>query len=404
MEYPMTVEASISSNTANRWDPYDPAIMLNPYPAFRHFREEMPLYYNEQHDFYALSRWSDVERGLADHETFISGFGGLLEFIKGGIEMPRGLFIFEDDPVHALHRGIVSRVFTPKKMEALEAKIRAFTVSCLDPFVGEKGFDFVTDLGAIMPMRVIGMLLGIPETETEAVRQQVDATMRTEEGQALDSEIAYRGECIGDYIEWRWKNLSDDLTSQLITAEIVDETGTKRHLTHDEILAFATVLVGAGNETTNRMLGWAGKVFADHPDQRRQLAKNPNMIGVAVEELLRYESPTPHLARYVTRDVEYYGQTVPKGSAMILLAGSANRDESRFAAGDAFNINREKRPHMTFGHGIHTCLGAALTRVEGRIALEEVLKRFPEWQVDEKNAAMASSSSTRGWDTLPVLF
>ena len=400
----MDIESPVTTQILDRWDPYDPVINQNPYPIFRHFRENVPLYYNEQYDFYALSRHDDVEAGLSDHETFISGYGGLLEFIKAGIPMPRGMFIFEDDPAHAIHRGIVARVFTPKKMEALEQKIRAFTASCLDPFVGESGFDFVAHLGAVMPMRVIGMLLGIPETDTESVRQRVDATMRTEEGQALDADLSYLGEGIEEYIDWRWKNPSDDLTSQLIQAKIVDESGTERGLTRDEVLAFATVLVGAGNETTNRLIGWAGKVLGDHPEQRRQLVENPALIANAVEEILRYEPPTPHLARYVTRDVEFYGQTVPKGSALILLSGSANRDESRYKNGDSFDINREKRPHITFGYGIHTCLGAALTRVEGRIALEEVLKRFPDWQVDSARAALTSSSSTRGWETLPVIF
>lgn len=399
-----TADTATDKQIPDRWDPYDPKINENPYAAFRYFREHCPLYYNEQYDFYALSRYDDVEQALSDHDSFISGYGGLLEFIKAGFPMPRGMFIFEDDPAHAIHRNIVARVFTPKKMEALENQIRSFTASCLDPFVGEEGFDFVRHLGAVMPMRVIGMLLGIPDTDTETVRQRVDNTMRTEEGEALDADLSYLGEGIEEYIDWRWKNPSDDLTSQLIQAEIVDESGTIRRLTRDEVLAFATVLVGAGNETTNRMLGWAGKVLADHPDQRRQLVDNPALIATAVEEILRYEPPTPHLARYVTRDVEYYGQTIPKGSALILLSGSANRDESRYKDGDSFNINREKRPHITFGYGIHTCLGAALTRVEGRIALEEVLKRFPEWQVDTANAALTSSSSTRGWETLPVLF
>ncbi len=164
------------------YDPYDVEINADPYPVFRRLREEAPLYYNEQYDFFAVSRYEDVERGLADRETYISSRGGILELIKADIEMPSGVFIFEDPPVHTMHRGLLSRVFTPKKMNALEPKIREFCAASLDPLVGAGRFDFVTDLGAQMPMRVIGMLLGIPEEDQESIRDQVDAHLRTEAG------------------------------------------------------------------------------------------------------------------------------------------------------------------------------------------------------------------------------
>lgn len=387
------------------WDPYDQELNANPYPIFRRLREEAPLYYNEEHDFYALSRYEDVDKGMCDHETFISGKGGMLEFIKSGAKMPDGFFIFEDPPIHTMHRGVLARVFTPKKMEALEPKIRRFTARCLDPLVGLEGFDLIKELGAIMPISVIGMMLGIPEEDTQKVRERIDDNLRTDGNQAIDTDfMASLEEGFDEYIEWRMKNPSDDLMTQIINTEFTDEKGVVRKLTRQEVSSIVHVLAGAGNETTNRFIGWAGKLLADHPDQLRQVSRDHSLINQTMEEILRYQSPGPAAARYVTRDVEYYGQTVPAGSAMVLLLGSANRDERRFVNGDSFDINRERRPHITFGSGIHTCIGAALTRIEGRIALEEMLKRFPEWKVDAPNASLVSSSSTRGFEALPIYF
>jgi cytochrome P450 len=190
--------------------------------------------------------------------------------------------------------------------------------------------------------------------------------------------------------------------TELLFAEFEDETGTKRRLTRDEVLIYVSVVSGAGNETTNRLIGWMGKVLADHSEQRRELVADRSLVPNAIEELLRFEPPTPHVARHVTRDVELHGQTVPAGSAMMCLSGSANRDDSQYPDADRFDIHREIGQHLTFGYGIHFCLGAALARLEGRVALDEVLKRFPEWQVDRENAKRAPTSTVRGWDSLPV--
>ncbi len=214
------------------YDPYDVEVNADPYPVFRRLREEMPLYYNEQYDFFAVSRYDDVERGLKDRETYISGRGGILELIKAGVEMPSGVLIFEDPPLHTVHRGLLSRVFTPKKMSALEPQIRAFCAASLDPLVGTGRFDFVDDLGAQMPMRVIGMLLGIPEEDQEAIRDQVDANLRTEAGKPMTSSPndVLSGDMFGDYIDWRAEHPSDDLMTELLNAEFEDETGTTRRL------------------------------------------------------------------------------------------------------------------------------------------------------------------------------
>jgi cytochrome P450 len=296
-------------------------------------------------------------------------------------------------------------VFTPKKMNALEPQIREFCAHALDPLIGSGGFDFVNDLGTQMPMRVIGMLLGIPEQDQQAVREHANDKLHREPGQPADytdHDIA-DPTFFGDYIEWRASHPSDDLMSELLLAEFTDETGTVRRLTREEILTFVSVLASAGNETTNRLIGWTGKVLADHPNQRRELAEDRSLIPNAIEEILRYEPPAHQFCRYVTRDIDYYGETVPAGSVMMFLAAAANRDHRVFAPdGDVFDIHRKFGHHITFGYGIHFCLGAALARLEGRIALDEVLTRFPYWEIDSDNAHL-DSSAVRGWATLPVV-
>jgi cytochrome P450 len=394
---------TVTSASDVYYDPYDVAIDADPYPVFRRLREEAPLYYNEPHDFYALSRFEDVERGFVDRQTFISGRGGILELIKANVEMPPGVVIFEDPPTHGMHRSLLSRVFTPKKVAALEPKIREFCARSLDPYVGSGGFDFIADLGAQMPMRTIGLLLGIPEADQEAIRDEVDSHLRTEAGEKMDvSGGVATGEMFAEYIDWRAEHPSDDIMTDLLQATFEDETGTVRHLTRGELLTYVNVVAGAGNETTARLIGWTGKVLADHPDQRRRLVEDRSLIPNAIEELLRFEPPAPHVGRYVDRDVELHGQTVPAGSAMLFLVGAANRDDRRFPDGDRFDIHRKDGPHITFGYGPHFCLGAALARLEGRVALDEVLDRFPEWDVDWDRARLAPTSTVRGWETLPV--
>ncbi len=386
------------------YDPYDVKIVADPYPVYRRLRAEAPLYYNDKYDFYAASRYEDVERGLVDNKTFTSGRGGILELIKANIEMPPGVLIFEDPPLHTVHRRLLSRVFTPKRMNALEPQIREFCAQALDPIVGSGRFDFVADLGRQMPMRVIGMLLGIPVEDQEKVRDRVDAGLRTEPGKAQEFTEGnfVDGTMFAEYIDWRAGHPSDDIMTELLHAEFEDEAGIRRGLTREEILTYVTVVAGAGNETTTRLIGWAGKVLAEHPDQRAQLAEDPSLIPNAVEEILRFEPPAHHTARYVAQDVELCGLTVPEGSVMMFLNGSANRDERRFVEGDRFDIHREVGSHLGFGYGIHFCLGAALARLEGRIGLEEVLRRFPSWDVDYDNVKMATTTTVRGWETLPT--
>ncbi|KRE34834.1 cytochrome [Mycobacterium sp. Soil538] len=388
------------------FDPYDVSINANPYPAFARLREEAPLYYNEQFDFYALSRFSDVNRALVDHETFSSAKGAIIELIKADIDIPAGTLIFEDPPIHDIHRKLLARMFTPRKVNALEPKIREYCAQALDPLLGGGTFDFVKDFGAIMPMRVISALLGIPEGDQEKIRDHANAQLRTEAGKpmAAAQDGLVTGDIFAAYIDWRRDNPSDDIMTELLNVEFVDEHGVTRHLTRDELLIYINVVAGAGNETTTRLIGWAGKILAEHPEQRCALVKNSGLIPAAIEEILRFEPPAPHVARYVTRDVEYYGKTLPAGSVMMMLIGAAVRDSRQFPPdGEVFDISREQRQHLAFSVGTHYCLGSALARLEGRIALEEILKRFPEWDVDMENASLSPTSTVRGWDSMPAV-
>jgi cytochrome P450 len=388
------------------YDPYDFEIDTDPYPVWKRLRDEAPLYYNENHDFYALSRFDDVKSCSTDWSTYISGKGSVLELIKSGMEIPPGVILFEDPPAHDLHRSLLSRVFTPRRMAEIEPQARAFCARALDPLVDQGRFDFIHDLAADMPMRVIGMLLGIPEEDQEEIRDQIDGGMRLDEGEApVASEGlgVMDGGRFAEYIDWRAEHPSDDLMTELLNARFEDVSGTVRGLTRDEILNYIGLLAAAGNETTTRLIGWAGKVLADHPDQRAELAADPALIPGAVEELLRYESPSPVQARYVTRDVEHHGQQIREGSVLLLMTGAANRDERKFDVPDRFDVHRSMQQHLAFGYGIHFCLGSHLARLEGRIALEEVLARFPNWEVDWDSAVQAHTSTVRGWESLPVV-
>jgi cytochrome P450 len=394
---------TLTSSNEVYYDPYDFQIDADPYPVWKRLRDEAPLYYNEKYDFYALSRYDDVDRCLLDWDTYRSGKGSVLELIRADIEMPSGVILFEDPPIHHVHRLLVSRVFTPRKMIDLEPKVREFCRRSLDPLVGSDGFDFIADLGAQMPMRAIGYLLGIPEKDQEAIRDIIDEGLRLEEGQEGHVPDPNGGEHFAEYIDWRADHPSDDLMTQLLNAEFEDETGITRKLRRDEVLNFVMLLAGAGNETTTRLIGWTGKLLGEHPDQRRELVADRSLIDNAIEEILRYEAPSPIQARWVSKEVEHYGQTLGEGTVMVLLNGSGNRDERRFDDPDRFDIHREIGRHLSFGFGIHLCLGAALARLEGRVALDEVLNRFPDWEVDYDRAVQARTSTVRGWETLPVV-
>lgn len=386
------------------YDPYDVDIDVDPYPVYRRLRDESPLYYNEKLDFWALSRMADVEDALRDTDNLSSAKGDILEVVKAEPVMPLGIFINEDAPLHTVHRLLVSRAFTPRKMKAIEEQVRDFCVTCLDPLVGGDRFDFMSDLGVEMPMRVIGMLVGMPDELQRSVRKVAGRRLRNNPGEPLpvSKKNYFNGNMFREYVEWRKENPSDDLVTELLNVEFTDADGVERKLSSEELLVFLGVVANAGTETVSRLFGWLGKLLGEHHDQRRELAADPALIPGAIEEVLRYEPPVHGIARYVAKDVTYHDTTVPAGSALQLLAGSANRDERKFDDPDRFDIHRNGN-HVSFGRGAHFCLGASLARVEGRVALEEILKRWPDWTIDEQNAHRAPTVAVRGWDSMPAI-
>ena len=385
------------------YDPFDFGIDDDPYPVWQRMRAEAPLYFNDKYNFYALSRYDDVARALPDWQTYRSGRGTTADILFSGIDVPPGILLWEDPPLHDLHRRLLSRVFTPRRMLAVEGLVRDFCSRALDPLRDRDGFDFVTDLGAVMSMRTIGYLLGIPEEGQQLIRDRNDQsiTVDPQGGGVSATTIEDSIALFAEYIEWRAKHPSDDLMTDLLNARVEEQDGSMRPLERTEVLAYTAMIAGAGNETSARLIGFMGQLLGEHPDQRRELVADPSLIPSAVEETLRYEAPSPVQARYVARDTGLYGHTVTKGSYMLLLNGSANRDEMRFTQPDRYDIYR-KGAHLSFGQGLHFCLGSALARLEARVAFEEVLKRWADWQVDYANASRARTSSVRGWARLPV--
>jgi len=393
---------TVDPTTDLYYDPFDNDIDDNPYPIWKRMREEAPLYYNEKYNFYALTRYADVAPAIPDWQTYRSGHGTTADILFSGIEVPPGILLFEDPPLHDLHRKLLSRVFTPRRMLAVEDLVRGFCSRALDPLVGSDGFDMVVDLGAIMPMRTIGYLLGIPEDAQQRIRDHNDKRIAVDPGGDVSPTIFQDAIAeFAEYIEWRSTHPSDDLMTDLLNAEIEEADGTRRKLERTEVLAYTAMIAGAGNETTARLIGFMGQLLAEHPEQRHELVADPSLIDGAIEETLRYEPPSPVQARYVARDVEHHGQTVPEGSYMLLINASADRDPARHTDPDRFDLHR-KGAHLGFGQGIHFCLGSALARLEARVAFEEVLKRWTDWEVDYDRAHRAHTSSVRGWARLPV--
>jgi len=387
------------------YDPYDVEINADPYPIYARLRDEAPIYHNEKYDFWMLTRHADIEKALVNWKVFTSTRSDILDVIRSGYDLPGGVIMFEDPPTHTLHRGLLSRVFTPRRMAELEDQVRQYCIDCLDPLVGSSGFDIIEELATMLPMKVIGMLLGIPEQDQVAVRNKTDYNLRTKPGEPMDvkqDEIA-SGAMFEEYIDWRAEHPSDDLMTQLLNAEFEDENGTTRKLTRQEVSTYTAVLAGAGNETTGRLIGWLTKVLAEHPDQRRAVYEDRSLVPKVIDETLRFE-PTGHaIARYVTEDIDYYGTTVPAGSPILLSMASGNRDPRRHENPDVFDITRTDISHLTFGYGLHFCLGASLARLEGRVALDEMLNRFPEWDLDYDGLSLFPTSTVRGWERMPIV-
>jgi cytochrome P450 len=381
------------------WDPFDTALRDDPYPLWKRLRDEAPLYRNDRHDFWVLSRFADVEAAHKDHKTFSSAHNTTIEMMVPAPNVDTGMFISLDPPTHTQYRGLVSRAFTPRRIAAIEADIRRIACELLDRQAGAGGFDYVQDFAAVLPPTVISSLLGVPETDQEWLRHQVDLMFHIEDDVGMRNPISRKaGLAVRGYIlsqvQERRHAPRDDLFTVLAEAD----------LPRAEVAAeFGTMLFAAGSETVARLLGWAIAVLAQHPGQRAELREDPSLLGGAVEELLRYEAPSPVQARWTTEEVTLYGRTVPVDSKVVLLTGAAGRDERKFADPDRFDIHRTFDHHLALGFGIHFCLGAALARMEGRIGVEETLARFPDYGVDLDAASLLYTSTVRGYDKLPVL-
>ena len=378
---------------------------MDPHPVWKRMREEMPLYYNDKFDFYALSRYEDVMAASKDWETFSSAYGTTLDMMRNPEMLDLGRTILTmDPPEHDQLRSLVGRRFTPKAAKSMEDEVREIVSTWLDQLKGRASFDFIQDFGALVPMMVICSFMGLPKEDHDSVRKLVDASLHREEGQdSFDMDTMMRSIRYYDgALAIREFESRDDFISELITANVKLDDGTTRPLTQSERINFLSLTAGGGNETVARLLGWAGALLAEHPEQRKLLVDNPDLIPQAVEEILRFESPSPVQGRTVMKDIELHGTTIKKGSIVLLLTNSANRDADAYEDPDTFNIMREPKQHASFGFGAHFCVGAALARLEGRVALEETLKRYPEWDVEWTDTERVHTSSVRGYLKLPV--
>ncbi len=383
------------------YDPYAYEMHEDPYPTYRRLREEAPAYHNARLGFYALSRFRDVWQAIQDWGTYSSAEGVSLE--RGSGAAPP-MIIAMDPPRQQQLRRLVSKAFTPRRIAALEPIVRLLTRKYLEPVLAGGACDFIQDFAAKLPMDVISTMMDVPEADQDQLREWADTLLHREEGTA---EIPQAGidasrnlaRYFAEDLARRRARPGDDLISALLDAEVEGQ-----RLTDAEIIGFCFLLVIAGNETTTKMLGNALVLLARHPDQRAWLVANPGAVAGAVEEVVRYDNSTQMLARVLARDVTLHETAMPAGAKVLLLIGSANRDERAIERADAFDIRRREATHLAFGHGIHVCLGASLARLEGRVALEEVLPRIPEYAVDESGLVRVHSPNVRGYSQVPLRF
>jgi cytochrome P450 len=389
------------------YDPYDYAIDADPHPVWKRLRDEAPVYHNEQYDFYALSRFDDVLAAHLDTDTFCNKHTTVLEIMEREADpYMQSIMLFMDPPIHTRYRKLVSRAFTPRHISNLEPRVRDLAAGYLDEFRDADGFDYVADFGARLPVLVISALLGAPKEDEAQLREWSDEGLHIEPGERMGERTQELNRQVHAYwqahIDERRKRPRDDIMSELIAAELDNGDGTTRHLTDDELHSFYGLLSNAGNETVARFLGWAVTGLDQFPDARRRLVENRSLIPNAVEEILRWEAPSAIQGRWLTKDIELHGTRIPHDSKIALLTGAANRDERQFADPDRIIPDRPISRHVAFGYGIHFCLGAALARLEGRIALEETFARFPTWDVDYDRAEMVHTSTVRGYAKVPI--
>jgi cytochrome P450 len=385
-------------------DPYDYDFHEDPYPYYRRLRDEAPLYRNEELKFWALSRHQDVLQGFRNSTTLSNAYGVSLDPVSRNAEAHRVMsFLAMDDPGHLRLRTLVSKGFTPRRIRELEARVRDLARLHLDAALQHESFDFVAEFAGKLPMDVISELIGVPQPDRARIRALADGVMHREDGVAdvPASAMQDSAELLTYYAEMvnqRRTKPSEDLTSALLEAEIDGD-----RLNDAEIMAFLFLMVVAGNETTTKLLANAAYWGWKNPDQLATVFADHSRIPLWVEETLRYDTSSQLLARSVSQDMTMYDTTIPAGDVLLLLPGSANRDDRVFGNPDEYRIGREIGSKLvSFGSGAHFCLGAHLARMEARVALDELFNRIRGYQVDEDNAVRVHSSSVRGFAHLPI--
>lgn len=387
-------------------NPFSVAFQADPYPTYAWLREHAPLYRNDALDFWALSRWDDVLGASLDYEIYSSAKGTVLELSP---ELVAGfpIILFMDPPRQTRLRRLVSKAFTPARIAALEAFTRATARRLLDALRDRGACDFVTAFAARLPVTVISEMIGVPEADRDMIREWTDESLtRAVDTPEIPPASAAANARLARYFyalaREKRAHPTDDMISLLAHAELVDEDGTAQRLDDAELLGFCSLLSGAGTETVTKLLGNAVVLFARHPEQRRQVVDDPSLLPNAIEECLRYWPPSQYQGRTLTRDVTLYGTEVPRGARVLLLTGAACRDERAFADADRFDVTRDIPVQLAFGHGAHKCLGAALARLEARVALEELHARIPEYVIDESACRRVHMSNVHGFASVPM--
>jgi cytochrome P450 len=399
------MSSPVSAAEALRFSPYDYDIHQDPYPTYARLRDEAPLFHNPEVGFWALSRHADVVDGFRDPVRFSSAYGVSLDPAAYGPDAHRtSSFIAMDPPMHGRMRGLVSRGFTPRRVETLEPDIRALARTHLDrALAGGPTFDLIADYAGKLPMDVISQLIGVPPADRDELRRLADLVLHREDGiddvppAGIEASLTLVG-YYADMVAERRRRPTDDLTSALLAVELDGE-----RLTADDIIGFLFLMVVAGNETTTKLLGHAWYWAWRNPDQRAAPLADPARIPDWVEETLRYDTSTQFLVRTTTRDVALHGGVIPAGERVVLLLGSANRDPRAFADPDRFDLDRTHDVQLaSFGVGRHFCLGASLARLEARVALEELAARVADYDIDEPGARRVHSANVRGFAALPT--
>ena len=390
------------------YDPYSRAIQEDPFPTYHYFLENEPCTYNPSMDFYALFRFEDVWDATLDWKTHSSSLGPALEN-RG--QIPGELFsiIGMDPPAHTRLRNLVSRGFTPKRIAGLAEEVRRLAAHYLDPLVGMQRFDVQQSFAVKLPMDVISVLLGIPEADRDWYRHTVDKGLERDPdtGHPSVENLGMLGKSrtyLLELLTERRKQPREDLISVIADAEYADPDGRTRRLSDDEVAAFATLLAGAGAETTAKLIGNLVVYLFRHPDQRRWVFEDAAArLPGAIEEVLRYDAPSQFQGRVATREVSLHGVTIPEGARVALVTGAAGRDPREFPEPDRLDVRRTPERSLYFGHGQHVCIGKSLARLEARVALEELARRWPAWGVDESGLTRTYQAHVRGFSNVPLL-